>query len=180
MPNINRYFTLLAVCLIVTACTDDSAVSTPTKPTTDSRTTAPVTTFSPTLTPWTGSFDGLAETQLCALDAVNGLPAADGTFSVQANQPIAFEGWVSTANLRNPRNLSIVLDGASGFQIVGATGIARADVAKAYSSSQLETAGFKIELATFPVPAGEYPVVFEHTTDGASVICRTNLRVIVS
>lgn len=140
----------------------------------------PATDATPALSAWTGSFDGLAETQLCALDAVNGLPAVSGTFAVQASQPIALEGWVSTATLQAPPRLKFVLDGTSDFQITAVTGIARDDVAQAYGSTNLALSGFKTQLATFAVPAGDYSVILVHEDAGASVICNPKLHIVAN
>jgi hypothetical protein len=182
----NRYSVLFAACLIAAGCTDEqaggpAATGADTPAATSAPTAAPTPAFTPTLASWTGSLDGLNESPLCALDAVNGITAANGSFPVQANQPVTFEGWVSMTNLQNPGNLSIILDGpTTDFQIKAVTGVARVDVAKAYSSEALAAAGFSTALAEMAVPAGEYSVVLEHDEAGESVVCRTKTNLVVN
>jgi hypothetical protein len=171
---------LLAIAMFasIVGCTDPG----PGPNTIEKSTTAATPTWA--MSSWTGSFEGLAETGLCALDAVNGAPAVEGAFRVRNGQPITLEGWASTATLTTPPSIRLILDGAlsdnaSDVQLSGPTNIARDDVAKAYSAVALANAGFKAELAALSASAGEYTVVIEHTESGASVICRTNLRLIV-
>ncbi|MBC7656334.1 MAG: hypothetical protein H7147_04065 [Frankiaceae bacterium] len=184
MPNLYRNVVILGACLLAAACTDEKAgtdaVATTPAPAANATPAAVAAPAPVTIAAWSGSLDGLGESQLCALDAVNGTPATGATFTVQAGQPATFEGWAAMTNLDNPGAINIILDGAEDFKISANTGVSRDDVATAYNSTKLSTAGFKAELASLAVPAGEYQVVIEHLEAGASVICRPNLRVVAN
>lgn len=184
MSNTFRNTAILAACLLASACTDDkvadeTSVSTPSV----AADAAPAPSPAPVaavLSAWSGSLDGLGETPLCAVDAANGLPAADGAFALQTGQPASFEGWAAMTNLDNPGPVNIILDGEQDFKINGATGVSREDVATAYNSPRLAQAGFKVEIADLAVPPGEYQMVVEHTESGVPVICRPNMRVVAN
>ncbi len=182
MPNFAMRSMILVACLAAVACTDEQA-SSPEVPATGSESpaaAAPEAIPAPTMSARTAPLDGLNESPLCALDSVNGLHASEGSFAVSASQPITFEGWVAMTNLQSPGTLSIILDGPSDFEIGHVTGVARKDVADAYGSAALETAGFKTALPALQVPAGTYSVVISHDEAGAAVVCNTKLSVVVS
>ena len=183
MPNLYRNAVILGACLLAAACTDDKAGADAVASTPAPAAAAPALDAAPAaalIAAWSGSLDGLGESQLCALDAVNGAPATDARFTIQAGQPATFEGWAAMTNLDNPGAISIILDGAEDFKISANTGVSRDDVATAYNSTKLSTAGFKAELGSLAVPNGEYQVVIEHLEAGASVICRPNLRIVAN
>lgn len=182
MPNFAMRSMILAACLTAVACTDEQA-STPEASPAGSQTPAVAVADAvpaPTLTARTAPLDGLSESPLCALDSVNGLHASEGSFTVSASQPVTLEGWVSMTNLQSPGTLSIILDGQSDFEIGHVTGIARKDVADAYGSAALETAGFKTALPALEVPADQYSVLISHDEAGAAIVCKTNLSLVVS
>jgi hypothetical protein len=127
------------------------------------------------LSPWTGDLAAAGTpNQMCALDAVNGTKAVDGRFEIPAGQAATFDGWVAGTDMQAPPTLSIVLDGASDFQINGTTGISRDDVAKAYNAEHLANAGFKLEAGSLAVPTGDYKVMIAHLEGGAWVVCESN------
>ncbi len=182
MPNFAMRSIILAACLTAAACTDEHAntpEATP-APAENPAVAAPDDTVASTLTARTAPLDGLSESPLCSLDSVNSLHASEGSFSVSAGQPITFEGWVAMTNLENPGSFSIVLDGQSDFEISHVTGIMRKDVADAYGSADLESAGFKTSFPALEVPADRYSVVISHNEAGAAVVCNTKLSLVVS
>lgn len=172
---------VLASCLTVVACTDEQAASTPAAspaseaPAEPAQASAPAATVSST----TEALSDLPASALCALDSVNGAHASEGAFPVSGGQPVTFEGWVAMSNLQPPATLKIYLDGQADFAIGHVTGVLRKDVADAYGSPALETAGFKIALPTLDVPADRYSVVIAHEEAGATLACRTNLSLVV-
>lgn len=184
MPNIFRNTAVLTACLLAAACTDDKVADEPsvtTPPAAADAATAPASApAAVSLSAWSGSLEGLGESQLCAMDAANGLPATDGAFALQTGQPASFEGWAAMTNLDNPGAVNIILDGAQDFKINASTGVSREDVATAYNSPRLALAGFKAEIADLAVPAGQYQIVIEHAEAGASWICRPNLRIVAN
>jgi hypothetical protein len=171
----------LGACFSLSACSDQTPEA-PTPATTASGTAAPAATpgaatAAPgpsTLSPWTGDLSAAQPSQLCALDAMNGAVAVQGRFELPTAQPTTLEGWVATSDLHAPSGFSVVLDGSSDFQITGVTGNPRDDVAKAYGTDQLATAGFKLELPSLAVPAGEYKVLIAHEEGATWVSCDTN------
>lgn len=188
MPNFAMRSMILAVCLTAVACTDEQA-SAPEMPPAGNGSPAVAASEvvaaseaspAPTLTTRTATLDGLSESPLCALDSVNGLHASEGNFTVSATKSIMLEGWVAMTNLQTPDTFSIILDGQSDFDITHVTGINRKDVADAYGSADLENAGFQAALPALEVPADQYSVMISHDEAGAAVVCKTNLRLVVS
>jgi uncharacterized protein (DUF2141 family) len=114
------------------------------------------------------------------LDAVNGKSPIEGSFEVPTNIPVAFEGWAATTSLTNPGTVTVVLSAMDkGFAISGNAGIARDDVAKAYKAEALSNSGFKLELSSLQVPAGEYTVAILHDEAGVQVSCASPLKLAV-
>ena len=174
----------LAVGALVslTACSNkDSAADAPATATSTapapavSAGTASAAAAGSTLSPWTGDLAAAGTpNQMCALDAVNGTKAVGGRFELPAGQAATFDGWVAGTDMQAPPTLSIVLDGASDFQITGVTGVSRDDVAKAYHADHLANAGFRVEAASLAIPAGDYKVMIAHLEGGAWVACESN------
>lgn len=173
---------VLGTCFSLSACTD-KAPEAETPATTASDTAAPAATpgaaaaapAGSTLSAWTVDLTAGMTSQMCALDAMNGAIAQAGRFELPAAQPATLEGWVASSDMHAPAALSVVLDGSSDFQITGATGVSREDVAKAYNAENLAAAGFKLELAGLAVPAGDYKVLIAHQEGGGAwVSCDTN------
>jgi hypothetical protein len=175
---------VLGACLSLAACGGKTPDAAPTSaaapaaaPAADASTAVPDAAASApgpsVLSPWTGDLAAAQPDQLCALDALNGIVAADGKFALATGQAAVFDGWVATSDMRSAPSFSLVLDGASDFQINGGTGIARDDVAKAYSNDQLATAGFRLELPALSVPAGDYTLVIAHQEAGVWKSCDT-------
>lgn len=165
---------VLGACLSLAACGDkspdaDAKSATATPPAAASDAAASV----PGLSAWTGDLAAAQPDQLCTLDVLNGVVAKDGKFALPTGQPAVFEGWVATSDMQSAPLFSLVLDGASDFQIIGTTGVARDDVAKAYSNDQLATAGFRLEIPALSVPAGDYTLVIAHQEAGVWKSCDT-------
>lgn len=182
MPNLALRSAILAACFTAAACTDEHA-TTPAAPAVESGSpaaAAPELAPAPTLSARTTSLEGLSVSPFCALDYVNGVLAADGSFAATSGQPITFDGWVATLYLKNPGTFKIILDGQSDFEIAHVTGVARKDVADAHQSADLEHAGFRTELPALDVPAGQYAVMLGHESEGDAFACKTNLSLIVS
>lgn len=188
MPNFAIRLMIVAACLTAGACTEKQAPGTasptsvagPTVVDTPGSPESPKDLPAPTLATRAATLDGLSESPLCALDSVNALSASEGRFTVSAPQPIVFEGWVAMSNLENPGTFSIILDGKSDFEITHVTGVQRPDVADAYGSAALASAGFQVALPALEVPADEYSVMISHEEAGAPVVCKTNLRLVVT
>jgi hypothetical protein len=134
--------------------------------------TASAAAPSSTLSPWTGDLAAAGTPNHdCALDAVNGTKAVAGRFEAPAGQAATFDGWVAGTDLQAPPTFSIVLDGASDFQLTGTTGVSRVDVAQALHAEHLANAGFKVDVASLGVPPGDYKVMMAHQEGGAWVAC---------
>lgn len=140
---------------------------------------APAASAQSVLGEWTGNIADALQTELCAIDSVNGATAVDGRFEHTANQPVVFEGWASTSDLKRPERITLVLDGVSDYQVGGSTGVAREDVANAYNSTALATAGYRVELASLAVPAGDYGLTLTHEDGGKTVACTSKLTLSV-
>lgn len=172
----------IGACLLVAACSDKTpeadAPGAPVTPaaTAPSSSTDGAIAAAPAgvVTPWTGDLAAATAEPHCALDALNGTVATNGKLTVAAGQPAVIEGWVATSDMRSAPAFSLVLDGATDYQIAGSTGVSRDDVAKAYSSDQLATAGFRLDLQSLSVPAGDYKLVLAHQENGAWMSCETN------
>ncbi|WFC42607.1 hypothetical protein [Pseudoxanthomonas sp. SE1] len=174
--------TLIAIAL--SGCNDktpeyqEPMAATPTVPADASTGTEqpPTTQFSE----FTADLESLGKVELCALDAINGNSPQEGVFKVAGAGAVAFEGWAATTSLTNPGNVTVVLSKpGNAFSISGPAGIKRDDVATAYKAEALTNAGFKLELATLQVPAGEYTVSILHDESGAQVSCASPLKMIV-
>ena len=176
---------IIATCLGVASCKDNAP---PVEPNPAQATVAEPSVPAPaapqanatTLAAWVGELDPNQGTELCAIDAVNGLVVNGGKFSVSANQPALFEGWASTRDLRAPGRISLVLDGAADFQVTGMTGGSRDDVAQAYGNAGLKTSGYRLELPNLAIPPGEYRILVTHTEDGVVVPCDTKQSLVAN
>lgn len=174
--------TLVAIAL--SGCSDktpeyqESTATTPAAPaeTSTEQTQPPTTQFSE----FTTDLQSLGKVELCALDAINGNSPQGGVFKVSSTGAVAFEGWAATTSLTNPGNVTVVLSKpGNAFSISGPAGIKRDDVAIAYKAEALTNAGFKLELPTLQVPAGEYAVSILHEEAGTQVSCASPLKMVV-
>lgn len=181
MSKLKYLGSALALCWLATSCADDGATAVPA---TDMSSQPPAPAEAPMapaqpparLSTWDSSLDSATESPLCFLDAINGMPATDATFQVTADGPLILEGWISTLDLQAPAELSIILDGESDFQISGATGISRDDVAQAYDAPQLSRSGFRSELSELTIDPGTYSLLLSHEHAGTLVICKPSLE----
>jgi hypothetical protein len=169
---------ILGACVALSACTDNSpapetTATTAAAPAATDAAPAAATAGAAGITPWTVDLGAAPTSQLCALDAINGVVAVDGKFSVAAGKPATLAGWVSTTTMQAPPSFSIVLIGDSNYQVAGNTGATRTDVAQAYKTDQLTTAGFEVSLANVSLPAGDYKVSIAHQENGGWVGCET-------
>lgn len=174
MRNYSSIISVVALCVVVTACSNDTSSlgSADSKPDTAS-------TQNAVLAPWNESLQGAKKSELCALDAVNGQKATNGSFAVESTLPVAFEGWVSTSDMHTPESVSIVLHGATSFAVNSKTGIERGDVAEAYKTHDLTNSGYKAELATLSIPVGNYAVSLVHEEKGSKVVCDAKSSLVV-
>ena len=151
----------------------------------DYQQSAPPTTQASTPPPaelaeYKDDLNALDKTELCALDAVNGQAASEGSFKLAIGSSVVFEGWAATTSLTNPSEVNLVLASeGKAFVISGGAGVARDDVAKAYNAEALTNAGFKLELPALQVPEGEYTITVLHDEAGAAISCASPLKVIV-
>lgn len=164
-------------CIVVAACSNDTS----SLDSTQSKSAGATSTDVPNImvAPWIGSLQDTRKTDLCALDAVNGQKAVNGFFDLASNQPVTFEGWISTSDLHNPGSFSIVLRGASSFELESNTGFERSDVAQAYKTSNLINSGYRVELSALPVPSGSYSVFLVHEEKGGKFACDSKLSVTI-
>lgn len=170
-------FPIVAFCIFVAACSNDT--SSLDSAHSQSGSANNMSAQKVVVGPWNGSLQDTQKSDLCALDAVNGQKAVNGSFDVESGHPVAFEGWVSTPNLHNPRSVSIVLHGTSNFAVESSTGIERGDVAQAYKTRDLMDSGYKAELAALSIPAGSYAVSLVYEENAAKFACDTRSSVIV-
>lgn len=129
----------------------------------------PALDMPPELAAWSGNAGGQPN-ELCSLDAVNGLPPANGQLRAQFGASTTFEGWIATPKLDAPERMTLFLDGSEDFKIDGKTGVQRTDVADALGKQALK-AGFEISLVKLRAPPGNY-VVLVGQGEGAT-ICKT-------
>jgi hypothetical protein len=139
---------------------------------------APAPSAAGTISPWTTRAAGAATSDLCSLDAINGVGAINTVFSADAGQPLTFEGWAASADKRDPGNISIVLQGPPDFQIAGSTGVSRGDVASAYGSG-VANVGFKVPVPTLNIPAGKYAVLIAGVGGTPGFTCNTKTILVV-
>ncbi len=139
---------------------------------------APVTQASVevAVVPWTASA-GAIDSGHCKLDTVNGQHPAEGIISVASQQPVTLQGWVATADLKNPVNFTFVLDGIRDFGIQASTSLPRDDVAKNYDSGALVNSGFKIDVAAATIPKGNYRVKIAYRAQNGNVACDTGVKI---
>lgn len=179
--NKNLLLAISALTIALTGCNDKAAEyqqSVPEAPAIEASATPAASAAQ--LAEYKGDLNALGKVDLCALDAINGKAASEGSFKVPSNNPIALEGWAATTSLTNPQSVVIVLSGADkAFAISGPAGIARDDVAKAYKAAALTNSGFKLELTELHVPAGEYAVAVLHDEAGTQVSCASPLKVVI-
>lgn len=183
-----RCLTAATVCLIIAACgsgnqsapeaTSGAPTEIPAAAGTTPAAMPPAASSTPTLEAWTGWSQTAVRTELCSLDAVNGVGSVAGLFSVTAFNGATFEGWSSTVNLQNPGQIRVYLDGPEKFQVNGSTGVSRNDVAQAHGVN-LSLAGFKLEISEMPLPVGEYAILIGHTHNGIEGICDTKTKLMV-
>jgi hypothetical protein len=123
----------------------------------------------PTIGPWVAPAAPIASTR-CSLDTVNDLPVAPVT-PLDVDNPMSFEGWVATVDLRNPGQFSLVLRGTRDIAVAAVTSVARYDVARAVGSNALTYAGYRIELAPRSIAPGSYRVAIAHHDKAGDVVC---------
>jgi hypothetical protein len=175
MRNLIFALTLVTLCMIFAACSNDTSALDSAHP--KSSDAASTSARKIVVAPWSGSLQDAKKSELCALDAVNGQKAINGSFAATSGSPVAFEGWISTADLHNPTSVSIVLQGASNFVVASHTGVERSDVAQAYKTNDLMNAGYKAEVSALSVPAGKYGVFLMHEEKGAKFVCEPKLEI---
>ena len=176
MQNYLLIFPVVVLCVVVASCSNDTSSLGSTHSQSDGANSA--SAQNAVLAPWTVSTEG-AKSELCALDAVNGQNAINGSFVVKSGVPVTFEGWVSTTDLHSPESISIVLHGASNFAVASRTGIERGDVAQAYKTHDLANSGYKAELGALSIPVGSYAVSLVHEEKGSQVTCDPKSSVVV-
>lgn len=175
----NHIFALpvVALCTVIAACSNDT--SSLDSAHSQSGGAANMSAQKVVVAPWNGSLQDAKKSDLCALDAVNGQKAVNGSFDVESGHPVAFEGWVSTSDLHNPGSVSIVLRGTSNFAVESSTRFERGDVAQAYKTHDLMDSGYKAELADLSIPAGNYMVSLVHEEKGVRFACDPKLGISV-
>ena len=173
----------IGACLGLAACSDNAPDAAATAPAATTAATAPASTgdgavaaapVATSVTPWTGDLTAATAEPHCALDVLNGSPAADGKLTLPTGEAAVFEGWVVTSDMHSAPTFSLVLDGATDYQLTGSTGVSRDDVAKAYSTDQLAKAGFRLNVPSLAIPVGDYKLVVAHQENGAWMSCQTN------
>ena len=173
--------TLLAAPMLIVAlvgCNDKS----PDYQQPSTSATAPETAAAPAaqVTEYKGDLTALGKAEMCALDAVNGKTATEGSFRLPANSSLALEGWAATTSLTNPRSVTVVLSAPDrAFAVSGNAGVPRDDVAKAYKTEALTNAGFKLEVPTLQIPTGEYTIAILHDESGSQVLCASPLKLVI-
>jgi hypothetical protein len=130
---------------------------------------SPAGTVSPWATPVAGAS---ATSELCSLDAINGVGSSNTVFSANTGQGLTFEGWATTADQHDPGNISIVFKGPPDFQIAGSTGVARSDVASAYGPG-VAKAGYKVVVQALNIPVGKYAILIVGAGGTPGFICNT-------
>jgi hypothetical protein len=173
----------VGACLGLAACSDNAPDAAPATPAAAPAATAPASNGDAAVaaapvvtevTPWTGDLGAATAEPHCALDVLNGSPAVDGKLTLPTGDAARFEGWVATSDMHSAPTFSLVLDGATDYQLTGSTGVARDDVAKALSTDQLANAGFRIDVPSLAIPVGDYKLVLVHQENGAWMSCETN------
>lgn len=120
---------------------------------------------------WDKPLETGERTQLCAVDVVNSAPMIDGFFLIESGRVVSFAGWISTPDLKSPREFSIVLQGPTSLEISGVADIERRDVVSAYSAPALLYSGYEVEAAASQLQLGEYTVSLVQSVGGKLVTC---------
>jgi hypothetical protein len=182
----HKYLSLalaIGACLGLAACSDNTpddatsappAANTATAPASNGDAAVAAAPVETIVAPWTGDLAAATAEPHCALDVLNGSPAADGKLTLPTGDAARFEGWVATSDMHSAPTFSLVLDGATDYQLSGGTGVSRDDVAKAYSTDQLANAGFRLDVPSLAIPVGDYKLVLVHQENGAWMSCETN------
>lgn len=122
--------------------------------------------------------DSVVITTGCSLDSVSGV-SGDGPFVIKRPQPAVLSGWAADIHaLGQVSDVEARLVGPDGRIAARATGVSvkRPDVAEAYKSPKLETAGFEISLKSDGLAPGEYDVQFRSKADQRVLVCRPGKR----
>lgn len=142
---------------------------------TASATTAPARPAG-VVTEWTSDLASMEKITLCSLDAVNSTSAENGAFMAPAGQPLVFDGWLATPDLKLPGDFSIVLAGKKSYAISASSGVTRDDVQRAYSAPALQTSGFHVEVASGALEPGDYQVTLVQKMGEQYVSCESPNR----
>lgn len=145
----------MAVALAACSGTDQAPESAPESTASTSAQTAPVAQ-SAALTSFHGVIPSALTNKQCSLDEINGQPA--GNAGVVASGSVAiFGGWAGNGQGQAAEQFALVLKGAqASFSAPLTTGVARPDVAKAWSSEGMTKSGYNISATLTGVTAGTY------------------------
>lgn len=116
----------------------------------------------------------------CALDAVDGKPAAGSNFTVDATGISTFRGWAVDATHAAPPGVTIVLQGAKTYGLSTLTGQDRPDIAQVLGSPAAQAAGFRFDATLRRVDAGTYQALLWIDTSTGNTVCDTGKHIVVT
>lgn len=112
---------------------------------------------------------GIATGGACALDAINGQPAA-ATAAI-TGPVVVFGGWAVPADAGSTEQAHLVLSsGADSYAVPLARDVQRQDVAEAMGNAGAALSGFNVAVATGGLPAGTYSVQAVFTAGATTCI----------
>ena len=121
---------------------------------------------------------GLPTGGSCAIDAINGGPAAGA--SVKVGSDVQFGGWIADAGNRVPTEARLILKASqNAYSAPLVAGGERPDVAAALGAEPLALSGYNV-LAKMDVAPGTYELSIVHGVADAATSCVLNASLIVT
>lgn len=109
----------------------------------------------PKMAAFDGALAGIPVAGRCALDAIDGKPAAQA--HIKAGEAALFAGWMATADEQLPVDALLVMQSGSLIYVSALnSGGKRPDVAAALNSPKLVDSGYNVEVSLASVRPGTY------------------------
>ena len=120
--------------------------------------------------------------ETCFADNISGATKVGSAWVTKTNVPLIFQGWSGDKVKTTVATRAIIqlIDGENNFVKSWVTeyGVARPDVASAFSNPALGNSGFNLELGGIPY-AGSYKLQIGSVNDGTNQLCQISIPLIV-
>lgn len=128
-------------------------------------------------------FPLVVSTDKCYVDNMIGATVDKTVFTASAISDVTVQGWLAdTISGKVPSKMAVQFISANNqmvYSFEGNTGIKRPDVASAFKSPNIASAGFEVKGVFKSAPAGEYAIQVIGEMDGKLLVCRTAAKLIV-